>query len=79
MTRRGTSSVTVTATDSTGSPVAGLLASIALPNQAPLAVGKTDSKGSAVLTVPAGTTIENGTALTVTGVNADTYQTAIQN
>ena len=71
-------SVTVTATDSTGNPVAGLLAAIAPKNEGPVAVAKTDASGSAVLTVPEGTTIENGSALTVTGENADTYQTSIQ-
>ena len=74
----GAESVTVTATDSAGNPVSGLLASIAPNNQSPLAVANTDSSGSAVLTIPAGSTLENGTALTVTGLNADTYQTAIQ-
>jgi len=69
--------VTVKATDSAGAGVGGLTASIATSDQS-LAVGRTDNAGQTVLTVDGVGQLEPGTMLTLTGYNAETYETKLQ-
>jgi hypothetical protein len=69
-TAQGTS-VTVTTTDPSGNPMSGLLAALTGSSGALLAAGPTDPTGNVTLTVSGSA---SGDSLTVTGVNAATYQ-----
>ncbi|MBI4403984.1 MAG: hypothetical protein HY537_07480 [Deltaproteobacteria bacterium] len=67
----------VVANDLSGKAVPGLLVALANPSTtgAPIAVGRTDANGSAVLEVA--DQLEPNTLMTVTGYNAETYQELI--
>lgn len=76
-TRKGRTNVTVSAVDSSGSPIAGVAASLATDKEL-VASGVTNSMGKAELTLPGIGELEAGTVLTTTGYNLESYQTEIQ-
>jgi len=71
-------SVTVTAVDSTGKAVKGVIASLHTGTATPLAVGATDDTGTVQLQVQGVGQLESDTMLTTTGYNLETYERTLQ-
>lgn len=77
VTKDGNTVLTVKATDMSGKPMAGVMASLSMKGAPSLAVGTTNAGGTAELVVTAMPKLEPGTLLTTSGYNLETHEVAM--